>query len=304
MITDSNRCDHEKWRGYSAAFSRSVFTGIGLYSDFSPLDELLHQYDGDFPRNSSYLDYLTYQYKQLVQYYPCEYVFKNELINQLLLKKYVTKKIIVFNEFKVGDSIVDLAMMHEASIAFEIKTPLDSPRRLKKQMQDYKKLFNMCYVVVDEDECDSYAAQVDENTGILALSYKQGSAILQEYKPARKQASPDTLTVLKCLRTREYESIIQRLCGRLPSVPSYRMYDACKELLCEVEPATLNRLFLEEIRKRKSPTGRLKSVPKELRQMILSLNLTQKKEDQLIAKLRSPIPWNRLEYRVSDPHIF
>ena len=148
------------------------------------------------------------------------------------------------------------------------------------------------------------AVVIDENTGILALSYKQGSAILQEYKPARKQASPDTLTVLKCLRTREYESIIQRLCGRLPSVPAYRMYDACKELLCEVEPATLNRLFLEEIRKRKSPTGRLKSVPKELRQMILSLNLTQKKEEQLIAKLRSPIPWNRLEDRVSDPHIF
>lgn len=304
METDHKRSDTERWRAYAAAFSRSVFTYIGLYGDCSPLNGLLRQYDRDFPTNSSYLDYLSYLYRQLLHSYRCEYVYKNELINLLLLKRYGTMGTIAFNEFKVGDSIVDTAMMQETSIAFEIKTPLDTPRRLKKQMHDYKKLFNQCYVVVDAAACADYEKQVADETGILAFSCREGCVRLDEYKPARKTVSPDTLTVLQCLRTSEYEGIVQRLYGQLPAVPSYRMYAACKALLCEVEPATLNRLFLEEIVKRKSPTGRLKALPKELRQMFLALNLTQKKEEQLLARLRAPIQWDRLDTQATDHILF
>ena len=51
----------------------------------------------------------------------------------------------------------------------------------------------------------------------------------------------------------------------------------------------LNLLFLEEMKKRKSATERLKNFPKELRQMMLSLNLSPKNERLLIEKLNNKI---------------
>ena len=125
----------DKLRSYSSAFSRSVFSSIIRFSDFTRLDWLSEQYDGELD-DCTYLTYLSYIYKTLSRFYRCEYVYKNEIINQLLLKKYGTKHTVAFNEFKVGDSIVDFAMMNGESKAFEIKTSLDSPRRLKKQMDD------------------------------------------------------------------------------------------------------------------------------------------------------------------------
>lgn len=284
----------DRLRSYSSVFSRNVFSAILSYADFSHLNWLLTQYDEDFQAESSYMDYLSYIYKQLVRSYRCEYVYKNEIINRLLLRWYGTKNTICFNEFKVGDSIVDLAMMNGESKAFEIKTTLDSPRRLEKQMRDYKKVFNKCYVVVDVDECEYYAEHLDVGTGIVALSFSRGRIKLEEYRPAVKKEKIDALTVMKCLRTNEYEHIVRCLYGQLPSVPAYEMYEACREMLSEVDPTELNNLFLAEVKKRKSATGRLKGVPMELRQMMLSLNLSPKNEELLMSKLNNTINRNRL----------
>ena len=290
-------------RSYSSAFSRNVFSSIVSYSDFSQLNWLLRQYDENYYIENTYMDYMSYLYKHLIRSYRCEYVFKNEIINQILLKKYGTRNTIAFNEFKVGDSIVDLAMMNGESKAFEIKTLLDSPRRLKKQMRDYKKVFNKCYLVVDADECEYYAEIIDDYVGIVALSFFRGHIRVEEFRPALKRGAIDGLTAMKCLRTYEYENIIRRLYGELPAVPVYKMYEACSNLICKVEPERLNLLFLEEVKKRKSATGRLKNFPKELRQMMLSLNLSPNNERLLIEKLNNKIgfvsPARRYEAPVS-----
>ena len=289
MAHKRNNIDDDRMRSYSSAFSRNVFSSIISYSDFSQLNWLIHQYDDNFYMENTYMDYMSYLYKHLIRSYRCEYVFKNEIINQILLKKYGTKNTIAFNEFKVGDSIVDLAMMNGESKAFEIKTSFDSPRRLKKQMSDYKKVFNKCYLVVDSDECEYYAEIIDDYVGIVSLSFFRGNVRVEEFRPALKRDAVDGLTAMKCLRTCEYENIIRHLYRELPSVPSYKMYEACSDLICEVDSATLNLLFLEEMKKRKSATERLKNFPKELRQMMLSLNLSPKNERLLIEKLNNKI---------------
>lgn len=281
--------DDDRMRSYSSTFSRNVFSAIVSYSDFSHLNWLLRQYDENFHMQNTYMDYMSYLYKHLIRSYRCEYVFKNEIINQILIKKYGTRNTIAFNEFKVGNSIVDLAMMNGESKAFEIKTPLDSPRRLKKQMIDYKRMFNKCYLVVDADECEYYAEIIDDYVGIVALSFFRGHIRVEEFRPALKREDIDGLTAMKCLRTCEYENIIRRLYGKLPSVPTYKMYEACSDLICKVEPARLNLQFLEEVKKRKSATERLKKFPKELRQMLLSLNLSPNNERLLIEKLNNKI---------------
>ena len=289
MAKNRDNMEADRLRSYSSAFSRSVFSNILSYSDFSPLDWLYGESGDKFQEGCSYLDFLSYIYKTLTSSYRCEYVYKNEIINQLLLKKYGTKNTIAFNEFKVGDSIVDIAMMNGESKAFEIKTKLDTPRRLKKQMSDYRKIFNKCYVVVDVSECEYYANHLDEATGIVALSYKRGNIRLDEYRPAKRIEGIDSDVMMKCLRTCEYENIVREYFGELPDVPTYNLFEVCKDQISHIDSAILNCLFLQEIKKRKSPTGYLKDSPKILRQIILSLNLTPKNQETLISKLNNPI---------------
>ena len=77
--------------------------------------------------------------------------------------------------------------------------------------------------------------------------------------------------------------------GHLPDVSEYEMYDACKARIMQIPPLRLNELFLCEVKKRKSVTGKLKDVPKELRQICLSLNLSDKERLELANQLCSPI---------------
>jgi len=294
MAINRENIDTDRLRCYSSAFSRNVFSNILLYSDFSQLDLLYRHYDSNLPKNYSYMDYLALIYKTLTQSYRCEYIYKNEIINQLLLKKYGTKNTIAFNEFKTGDSIVDFAVVNEESKAFEIKTKLDTPKRLKKQMFDYRKIFNKCFIVVDASECKYYANHLDETTGIVALSFERGRILLDEHRSASRIEKIDSDALMKCLRTSEYENIIREYFGELPNVPKYNLFEACKLQMNLIDSDNLNRLFLQEIKKRKNPTGYLKDSPKILRQIIFSLNLTPKNQETLIKKLNNPINSNSL----------
>ncbi len=289
MHKQSDNICEERLRSYSSVFSRSVFSDIANFSDFSHLDWLISRYEESLKEDASYLDYLSYMYTTILKSYRCEYVYKNEIINQLLLRKYGTKHSVAFNEFRVGDSIVDLAIMNGESKAFEIKTTLDSSKRLDKQMNDYKKVFDKCYIVVDIAECEYYAGCVDDYTGIILLSYTRGRVILEEYRPAKKHKMIDANSLMKCLRTSEYKNIVTSFFGELPDVSCSEMYNACRERLAEIPSEILDSMFLAEVKKRKSVTSRLKSFPKEIRQMMLALNLPPKRQEILITNLNKPI---------------
>ena len=279
----------ERLRSYSSVFTRKVFSDIINYNDFSHLNWLYSTYDQYQKGIESYSDYLQYLYKYITRFYRCEYVYKNEIINQLLLKKYGTKNTIAFNEFRIGNSIVDFAMMNGESKAFEIKTQFDTSRRLSKQMKDYKKVLNKCYVVVASEELSYYESLVEPTTGIIELFYDRGRIKINEYRPAIKNTVLDSRILMGCLRTQEYKDIVLSFDGYLPDVSDYEMYDACKARIMQIPSLKLNELFLHEIKKRKSVTSKLKDVPKELRQIYLSLNLSEKERLGLANQLCNPI---------------
>ena len=276
-------------RSYSTAFSRSGFLDILNYGDFNHLDWIYDTYDKGIKEYDSYFDYIQYIYSTLTKSYRCEYIIKNEIINQLLLKKYGKKETVAFNEFHVGDSIVDLAMMNGESKAFEIKTELDSPQRLSKQMNDYKKIFDKCYIVIPADKLGYYEDKVDSLTGIITFSFTRGRIKIEESRPAQKRESLDPDIIMKCLRTQEYQNIITHYYGFLPKVKYYEMYDACSKQMRGIPFKELRRLVLSEFKNRKTTTPFLDKCPKDLRQIILSLNLTEKKTNNLIINLHQPI---------------
>ena len=179
------------------------------FNDFAHLSWVYKHYDNGNVRANSYLDYLRKLYKILVSDYRCEYVYKNEIIRELLVK-YGTKSTAVFNEFKVGNSIADIAFFNGESKAFEIKTDLDTPKRLEKQLSDYQRIFDKCYIVIPADRYEQYLDGLASEVGIITLSKQGKSIILEEKRPATKQESIDSNVLINCLRTEEYKRLIIR----------------------------------------------------------------------------------------------
>lgn len=278
----------DRMRSYSSAFSRSLFTDIIKYGDCSRLDAIHDRYDGKRKKEKTYFSYLKYLYRQISINYRCEYVYKNELI-ELLIKKYAHSNTVIFNEFRMQKSIVDLAMFNGNSRAFEIKTEYDTTRRLIGQLVDYTRVFQLCYVVIPANMLETYEKDIPPYIGIVLMRESGGVLELDEARPAVENKNIDAGMMMKCLRTKEYENMVIEEFGKLPDVPYYEMYEACEEKLYDMPPDKLHQYFLKEIEKRKNNTCLLKKAPRELRQMYLQLGLSKGQIDILQTYLNNPI---------------
>lgn len=269
-------------RDFSSAFSRSAFIDVLNFNDYSHFNWLVSKYD--ILRCATYSDLLKKSYSVISKYYRCEYVYKNELI-KLLLKKYGTRNSVYFNEFRVGNSIADMVMFNGESKAFEIKTEYDTPRRLDKQMDDYKRFFDKCYIIVPEDKVDEYRDIVESTTGIIAMSRNNGRIILKEIRHPEQNERFEFEALMSCLRTEEYKNIVLSLGESLEGIAGYDMYKYCYQVISKANPNELRELFLCEIKKRKNNTAQLRKYPMSIRQMMLSLNLPQDKANKLLEQL-------------------
>ena len=169
--------DIEQLHYYASLFSGNVVQRSLKYNDYSAIFECLHRYDSDLmSRGLTYWDYFDYVYRILEKNYRNEYVYKNTLIKGYIVKEYSLKETKVFNEFRIGTSIADLAMFNGTSKAFEIKTELDNDKRLASQLGEYAKLMEEAYLVVSADLVDKYLPDIDSGVGIIAL-YPQGRSL-------------------------------------------------------------------------------------------------------------------------------
>lgn len=279
-----------RMRGYSSIFSSTYFLKLLQNDDYSFIDSKILQYDYHKIGNSieTYYDYIKYIYKELSKDYRNEYVYKNTFINELLIKSYGLKDTIAINEFRVGDSIADIVLFNGTSKAFEIKTELDSSKRLNGQLADYRKIFKESYIVTHEALIDKYLKE-DDSVGIIALEEHSRSLKMIEIRPAKVNLEINPETVIRSIRTSEYKGIIKQYYGELPIMNSFNMFDICSDLLKQMPKKDLNKLFIEQLKKRKSNTIKIDSFFKELRQIGLAMNINDKMHQNLLVKLNKPI---------------
>ena len=261
----------EKLRSYSNAFSRMSLLPIVENDDFSLLNMKIERDKEKIHKKfNTYFDYLKYAYEELCEKYRSEYLYKNTLITDLL-SKYGTKNSIIINEFRVGNSIADMVLFNGTSKAFEIKTELDSDKRLNTQLSDYSKIFRESYIVIHESMLNKY--KVDDTVGIISLSVEKRKLKLTEIRKAVENKIVDVDMLMRSIRTSEYKNVVQAYFGVLPNVGNCEIYDACKLMMKQIPQENLHKLFLTEIKKRKSNSAYLKSYHNELRQFCLSTNL-------------------------------
>ena len=182
----------------------------------------------------------------------------------------------------MGNSIADMVMFNGTTRVFEIKTELDTDKRLLSQLEDYRKLFRECYLVVYRDCIDKFA-NIDSEVGLIALSVERGRVKLETIRDSAVNYSIDYRTLIRSLRMGEYKELVRRYLGYLPEMSSFSAFDVCEEIMATIPEEQLHSLFLEIMKERKME--KLTKYDKCLRQMALSMHLSERDCNLLDSRL-------------------
>ena len=271
-------------RDFSTLFSRSE-VNRWLKGDFNSIDIKLERYNLiEKNKGNSYLKFLRNTYHILEKNYPNEYVLKNEFLNKWLKKELGTNNSAIFNEFRIGKAIADLAMFNGISKVFEIKTILDKEYRLSNQIQEYRKIFNEVYIIVPDVLLTKYS-NYDESIGIITFDSNSKKFKIVQRAKRNKELNPETL--MEVLHTIEYLEITEEYYEQLPQMNSFNQFEICKGLISKIPQKELNDLFLSKMKKRKINNHFFNKVNNEFNQICLSLNLKKEERDNLINSLKT-----------------
>ena len=273
-------------RDFSTLFLRSE-VNRWMNGDFNSIDIKLKRYDlVELNRGKSYLKFLRNTYQVLEKNYPNEYILKNEFLNKWLRNELGDNNSVIFNEFRIGKAIADLAMFNGISKVFEIKTILDKEYRLSNQLEEYKKIFNEVYIIIPSVLLTKYL-NYDESVGVI--TYDSTSKKFELIRKAESIFNIDSNTLMEVLHTKEYLKISKKYFGNLPEMNSFNQFDICKELISKIPKDDLNKLFLSTIKKRNINNQFFNKVNNEFNQICLSLNLKKEERDNLIYNLKTNI---------------
>lgn len=275
-------------RDYSSLFSRSQVLSW-LKMDFSSINFKIERYDEKWlnNQNSTYLDYLKYIYSVLADNYQNEYIFKNEFLNNWLIQELGETNSRIFSEFRVGNSIADLVMFNGCSKIFEIKTELDSDSRLTLQLQNYEKAFNQIFLIIPKSKLNSYEKQ-DVSIGLITYDPKSENTF-SVYRKAKLNLDLEPLAIMSILHTHEYKSIVRKYYGSLPQMTSFNQHMICSELIYEIPKDKLNKLFIDEMKKRSSSNALSSRYYKEFNQLFLALRMNRDSKSKMIESLKTTI---------------
>lgn len=271
---------------YASLFSSGVSSEISN-GDLSLLRSKIKRYDCDWfsKKNATYLQYIKHVYSVLQENHKNEYIYKNEFLNQWLLKEIAESDASLFNEFRVGNSVADLVMFNGKSKVFEIKSNLDTNKRLELQIKDYQNAFNETYVIVPSDKLEQYSS-FSKEIGIITFHQNNQFQLVRKASLNKEICKQ---TVMNILHTNEYKSLVELHYGELPAMNSFNMYDVCFEYIKRIPSEQLNRYFIDLIKKRKHNTKLSQRYFKELNQLFLAQKWDDFQKKSYIHQINQPI---------------
>ena len=289
MITDRMKpYTYEQLRDYSALFSRAEALAWQKGSFYS-LNQKINRHDKAWlsEKKCSYSDYLKYIYRILESHYPTEYIIKNSFLNESLIPELKKSEATIFNEFRVGESVGDLAIFNGISKVFEIKTEFDSDARLKLQLENYKRIFSEVYLIVPESKL-GYYKKVDTSIGLILYDTSKKKKFFLE-RNSNFNTNIDLCAIMNILHTNEYKSIIIDYYGEVPKMTSFNQFEKSKKLIVEIPIIDFNKLFIKYMKKRVMSTELSSRNFKELNQLALALKLGRREKLNLIGNLKTSL---------------
>ncbi|MEC7784997.1 MAG: sce7726 family protein [Bacteroidota bacterium] len=271
----------ENLRSLSQIFSNSNFQKIVRKRDYYQTIYRINKHTNLDP-NLKNQEALEIIYRALIKLYKNEYVYKNILINKLLLKKYSLATTVSFNEFKIGDSISDFVMLNGEARVYEIKTELDKLDKIEKQIEDYQKFGNKIYVVAHQSHIPKLLDLYSQSEiGIIELTKRNA---LKEIKGASESKLLEIETLFKTLRKDEYLEIILKYYGSIPNVPNTLIFRECMALSKRIPILEFQKLVIEVLKKRTISNPEIllsEEVPQSLKHICYNLDLSKREYHQL-----------------------
>lgn len=233
---------------------------------------------------------LEWSYGALHSSYRNEYIYKTALANRIVFGRHSPRTSSMQVELPVGRSIVDVAIFNGTSTAYEVKTELDSPRRLITQTKDYLAAFEHVYVVTAPDLAEEYAKLCDPRVGILALGRRDSLKLVR--RATSNLRGIDPLVLFRMLRRDEYVGAIETLIGESIRLPNGLVSSHCEALFSGLNKKDAHTLFLSAMRHRTTQLEQisfLKALPAHLRVLGYATPLSRPQRERLLSALDSSV---------------
>lgn len=225
-------------------------------------------------------------YKLLLKNYRNEYVFKNLIFKDLILKNHNIYDCVSIPEFNVGLSKADLAVFNGTSTVYEIKSDKDSTERLSSQISDYQNFFEYLNVVISEKHLKKVKSIIPQQTGILLIS---GTGRIDIYREAKSNLDNLThRTLFNSLRKNEYLSIIKKQYGIAIDLPNTKIFTECFNLFTEIGIQQAHFHVVETLKLRtfkKEQIELIKKSPDSLKSISLGKRYNKKSCDNILMLL-------------------
>jgi hypothetical protein len=187
-------------------------------------------------------------YQLLVAHYQCEYVFKNAVASAIRSHNRGFKNVVVMDEFRASDSRADVVAVNGTSIAYEVKTDLDSLDKLSKQLDTYQTIFDEIWVATTPTLCSKVIAMAPPYVGIAVLGGNMRLKTSRKAASNRQHVSPEH--IFDCMRREEYVAALRKLTGTAPAATPARMYTECKQIFRTLAPDVAHAAFVSAMKSR------------------------------------------------------
>lgn len=187
-------------------------------------------------------------YDYLKNNYRCEYVYKNEIARQLLLKKHPDKSATLLREVASDKAIADIVIVNGHTIAYEIKTELDNFDRLNNQLESYSKLYDQVFVVTHAGALQTMEQHLLPFVGVIVLDEQTQ---LTEERPAQEISHLfDPLKAVVTLRQAELIAAWEERLGKLPIMGTASIYGFCREWYEQLDSDEARLVFYKALKSR------------------------------------------------------
>jgi hypothetical protein len=257
----------DRWRTLAKLFTRPVMTAMARTGSADLLVRGLRRVgvnvDSQYRSVGAVFDAC---FKELSDGYRCEYIYKAAIADRIVFGRHSPRTASMQLELPVGRSIVDVAVFNGTSTAYEIKTELDSDKRLVSQSPDYLKAFDRVYVVTHPSLAERYIRSVDHRVGILTLSRR--NQLSEVRPPASDLSRVSSATIFRMLRRGEYMEAITHYFGRQPQLPNGAVFAHYERLFGMLSAAQAHEAFVSALRRRSTDgetASYISALPKSLR---------------------------------------
>lgn len=182
-------------------------------------------------------------YEYLSKNYRCEYVYINEIVNQLLLGYHSEYSATILKEIVSGSSIADVVIINGHSTAYEIKTELDSFSRLQSQVDSYIGIYDYVNVVTYKSAIEKIKGKIDPRVGIIILCEDLSLVTHRDATLLNRLFSPRKAVLT--LRQSELINACKKHEVEIPTYGTSQLYEFCYNWFTTLNPTQSNMIFKE-----------------------------------------------------------